>query len=242
MLTGKKIYKQFKKTKVLKGINIEVAPGTITTIIGPSGCGKSTLLRSLALLDPPTSGTVILDDQTLEFPRHEPIPVDKIWPRLTVVFQQLFLWPHITIRENALLPLRSHGISDPEDRVDQIFRELGIDNLSHRYPNQLSLGQRQLGAIARSFALEPRYLLLDEITSALDVEYVAMILEFLKRLRDRGVALLLISHLIDFAKKSADQIVFMDGGTIIEQGSPKILENPQTDRLERFLGLVLRAR
>lgn len=242
MLTGTKLYKQFEKTEVLHGVDIDIAPGTITTIIGPSGCGKSTLLRSLALLDPPTSGTVVVDDQTIQFPRQEPIPADKVWPKLTVVFQQLFLWPHLTIRKNALLPLESRGISDPEDRVDQIFNALGIDGLAHRYPNQVSIGQRQLGAIARALVLEPSYLLLDEVTSALDVEYVAMILEFIKRLRDKGVALLLVSHLIDFARKSADQIIFMDQGTIVEQGAPDILETPQTDRLERFLGLVLGAR
>lgn len=126
--------------------------------------------------------------------------------------------------------------------MDQIIKEFGISSLADRFPNEVSLGQRQLGAIARALALQPRYLLLDEITSALDIEYVAMILDRLKSLRNRGVGLLLVSHLIDFARHSADQIVFLDNGTLVEQGPPTILDNPKSSRLERFLGLVLGAR
>lgn len=242
MLEGIDIRKSYEKTEILHGINIRIEPGTITTIIGPSGCGKSTLLRCLALLDPPTAGKVVLDGEQIAFPRTEPIPTQDVWPRLTVVFQQLFLWPHLTIRQNALLPLRIRGTSDPEDRVETIIQDFGIASFADRFPNEVSIGQRQLGAIARALALEPRYLLLDEITSALDVEYVAMILERLRMLRSDGVALLLVSHLIDFARKSADQIVFMDNGTVVEQGNSTILDRPETKRLERFLGLVLDAR
>ncbi|MCX7176041.1 MAG: ATP-binding cassette domain-containing protein [Proteobacteria bacterium] len=242
MLKGLKIRKSFGEVEILHGIDIQIEPGTITTIIGPSGSGKSTLLRSLALLDPPTSGSVVIDGEEMIFPRDTPVPANFAWPRLTVVFQQLFLWPHLTLRQNAVLPLRSRGISSPEDRVNQIIHDFGIAGLADRFPNEVSLGQRQLGAIVRALALQPRYLLLDEITSALDVEYVAMILERLKTLREEGVALLLISHLIDFARRSADQIVFLDGGTLVEQGTPAILDNPESSRLERFLGLVLEAR
>lgn len=242
MLEGVDIFKSYGAAEILHGVNVQIHPGTITTIIGPSGSGKSTLLRSLALLDPPTAGAVVLDGKRIAFPRQEPIPTEEVWPRLTVVFQQLFLWPHLTIRQNALLPLRSRGITDAERRVATVIQDFGIASFADRFPNEVSLGQRQLGAIARAFALEPHYLLLDEITSALDVEYVAMILEKLKQLRDRGVALLLISHLIDFARKSADQIVFLDGGSVVEQGTPEILNRPQSKRLERFLGLVLGAR
>jgi ABC-type polar amino acid transport system ATPase subunit len=242
MLRGEKIHKSFGKVEILHEIDIQVQPGTITTIIGPSGSGKSMLLRCLALLDPPTSGTVTIDEQTVTFPRDNHIPEQFAWPQLTVVFQQLFLWPHLTIRQNAVLPLRSRGIPSPEDRVDQIIKDFGISGLADRYPNEVSLGQRQLGAIARALALKPRYLLLDEITSALDVEYVAMILERLKNLRDEGVGLLLVSHFINFARHSANQIVFLDEGTLVEQGSPEILDHPRSSRLERFLGLVLGAR
>ncbi|OQX18217.1 MAG: hypothetical protein BWK76_08195 [Desulfobulbaceae bacterium A2] len=242
MLKGEQIRKSYGDVEILHSIDITIQPGTITTIIGPSGSGKSTLLRCLALLDPPTFGTVTIDDQVLVFPRDTPIPAETIWPKLTVVFQQLFLWPHLTLRQNALLPLRSRGVASPDDRVDQIIKDFGINGLADRFPNEVSLGQRQLGAIVRALALEPRYLLLDEITSALDVEYVAMILECLKTLRDQGVALLLISHLIDFARHSGDQIVFLDGGTLVEQGTPAILDNPQSGRLERFLGLMFEAR
>lgn len=241
-LQGINVRKSFGSAPVLHGVDIEIHPGTITTVIGPSGSGKSTLLRSLALLDPPTSGEVVLDGERIVFPRGKPIPVKYVWPRLTVVFQQLFLWPHLTIRQNALLPLRSRQIDNPEDRVECVIQSFGIASFADRYPNQVSIGQRQLGAIARALALEPRYLLLDEITSALDVEYVAMILETLQRQRSEGVAILLVSHLIDFARKSADQIVFLDEGVVAERGASTILDEPETDRLKRFLGLVLEAR
>lgn len=242
MLEGIGIRKSFGSTEILNGIDIQIEQGTISTVIGPSGSGKSTLLRCLAFLDPPTTGDIVLDGEKITFPRSTPIPKDEIWPRLTVVFQQLFLWPHLTIRQNALLPLKSMGMESPDDRVETVIQDLGIALFADRFPNEVSIGQRQLGAIARALALEPRYLLLDEITSALDVEYVGMILKKLRQLRADGVAILLISHLLDFAKRSADQIIFIDNGAVAEHGSPRILENPTSERLERFLGLVLEAR
>jgi ABC-type polar amino acid transport system ATPase subunit len=241
-LVGIDIRKSYGDAEILRGIDLRVEPGTITTVIGPSGSGKSTLLRSLALLDPPSSGEVVLDDERIVFPRREPLPTEAVWPRLTVVFQQLFLWPHLTIRGNILLPLRSRGFSEPERRAESVIHDFGIATFADRFPNEVSIGQRQLGAIARALALQPRYLLLDEITSALDVEYIAMILDRLKRLRSDGVAILLISHLIDFARKSADQVVFLDTGVVVEIGPPTILDAPASYRLERFLGLVLGAR
>ncbi len=241
-LRGIDIRKRFGDAEILRGIDLHVERGTITTVIGPSGSGKSTLLRSLALLDPPDSGEVVLDDHRIVFPRQEPIPTQEVWPCLTVVFQQLFLWPHLTIRQNIFLPLRSRRIDESVERAEHVIQDLGIAAFADRFPNEVSVGQRQLGAIARALALEPRYLLLDEITSALDVEYVAMILERLKRLRASGVAILLVSHLIDFARQSADQIVFLDAGVVVDSGPPGILEAPGSDRLEKFLGLVLEAR
>ena len=239
-LKGVGVRKAFGPMEILHGVDIEIKPGTITTVIGPSGSGKSTLLRSLALLDPPNSGDIVLDGQCISFPRKEAVPA--IWPQVTVVFQQLFLWPHLTLRQNALLPLRARKVDDPEERVERIIQDFGIASFADRFPNEVSIGQRQLGAIARAFALNPRYLLLDEITSALDVEYVAMILERLQRLKGDGVGLLLVSHLIGFARKSADQIVFLDGGSIVERGPASILDKPQTCRLRQFLGMVLGAR
>ncbi|MEI6702398.1 MAG: ATP-binding cassette domain-containing protein, partial [Deltaproteobacteria bacterium] len=165
MLKGIAIHKSFGIKEILHGIDIQIEPGTITTIIGPSGCGKSTLLRCLALLDPPTTGEVVVDDLSITFPRDTPVPTDQVWPRLTVVFQQLFLWPHITIRQNILLPLRSRRVTNPEDRAETLLNDFGITEFADRHPNEVSLGQRQLGAIARALALDPRYLLLDEITS-----------------------------------------------------------------------------
>jgi len=241
-LRGIGIHKRFGDSEILHGVDLQVEPGTITTVIGPSGSGKTTLLRSLALLDPPEVGEVVLDEHRIAFPRTEPLPTGDIWPHLTVVFQQLFLWPHLTIRDNVLLPLKSRRVDESSDRAEAAIQGLGISSFVDRYPNEVSLGQRQLGAIARALALEPRYLLLDEITSALDVEYVAMILERLKTLRSTGVGILIVSHLINFARQSADQIVFLDEGAVVESGSPTILDKPLSERLEKFLGLVLGAR
>ena len=241
-LHGIDIHKRFGDAEILHGIDLQVEPGTITTVIGPSGSGKTTLLRALALLDPPDAGEVVVDDHRIAFPCRGPIPVGDIWPHLTVVFQQLFLWPHLTLRGNVLLPLKSRQVDEPADRADAAIEDLGIASFADRFPNEVSIGQRQLGAIARALALRPRYLLLDEITSALDVEYVAMILDRLKTLRSNGVGILLVSHLVHFARQSADQIVFLDKGAVVESGPPTILETPQTPRLEKFLGLVLGAR
>lgn len=242
MLEGIDLSKAYGQAKILTDINVKVEPGTITTVIGPSGCGKTTLLRSLALLDPPTSGRVSVDGQRFVFPRdggNSPFP---IWPDVTVVFQQLFLWPHLTIRENAMLPLRTRGDANAHDKVDRIIQDFDISRFADRYPNQVSIGQRQLGALIRALALEPKYILLDEVTSALDVEYIALVLSCLKRLRSEGVGLLVVSHLLRFAQDSADQVVFLVDGQVMESGPTDILSNPGTERLERFLGQLFQAR
>ena len=136
--------------EILHGIDINVEPGTITTLIGPSGSGKSMLLRNLAMLDPPTSGEVVVDELSVTFPRDTPVPTVQVWPRLTVVFQQLFLWPHITLRQNIHLPLRCRHATDADDRVESILEDFGISDLADRHANEVSLGQRQLAAIARA--------------------------------------------------------------------------------------------
>jgi polar amino acid transport system ATP-binding protein len=202
--------KRFGSVTVLDDVTVRLAPGTITTLIGPSGSGKSTLLRALALLEPPDSGVIKIDSEEFAFPRtngnsHPPFP----WPKVTVVFQQLFLWPHLTLKENILLPLRKHGDGEAEGRVADLVQDIGIEAFLHRYPNEVSLGQRQLVAIVRALALNPRYLLLDEITSALDVEFVAKVLQLVKKRREAGAGILIITHYIGFARQSADQVLFL---------------------------------
>lgn len=241
MLEGKNLHKSYGDAKILNGIDIKIEPGTITTVIGPSGCGKTTLLRALALLSPPCSGEVCIDDRIFEFPGAASEKISMVWPEVTVVFQQLFMWPHLTLRENAMLPLQSRGVDGAHKVVEDLITELGVIEFADRYPNEVSVGQRQLGALVRALALEPKYLLLDEVTSALDVEYIALVLGRLKKLRDCGVGILIVSHLLQFARNSADQVVFLVGGEVVERGPAPILDNPSTKRLAGFLGRVVEA-
>lgn len=242
MLTVHNLSKSFGPLTVLSGIDLVLEPGTITTLIGPSGSGKSTLLRAMAMLEPPETGTISINGATYVFPREaDETPPVPPWPGLTVVFQQLFLWPHLTLRQNLILPLRCIDEATASAKAEAIIREMDIGEFIDRYPNEASLGQRQLCAIARALALEPRYLLLDEITSSLDVEFVARVLQLIQKRRDMGVAILIITHYIGFARRSADQVLFLESARIIERGAAKILDTPESDRLRAFLSLLLTA-
>ena len=249
MLTARNIHKSFGDRRVLNGVDLDVAPGAITCVIGPSGTGKTTLLRALALLDLPDQGEITIDWEKYAFSaaltptlsRGEREKKGTPWPKVTAVFQSLFLWPHMTLRENIMLPARNHNPNSEKDIEGLIqFFEMGlfIDN----YPNQASLGQRQRVALARALILNPRYLLLDEITSALDVEQTARILTKLTHLKDRGIGIFLITHALGFAQRAADHVVFMDGGKVVEDGGPEILKKPESTRLSEFLSLVEAAR
>lgn len=241
MLTAANIHKSFGDRVILDGIDLTIKPGEITCVIGPSGTGKTTLLRALALLDYPDRGSIAIDDQPFDFPLplHDGVPVviDAPWPKVTVVFQSLFLWPHLTLRENIMLPARNVNPQAEKDLEGLIHVfEMGafIDN----FPNEASIGQRQRVALARALILNPKYILMDEITAALDIEQTARILTKLTHLKDRGIGVMLITHHIGFARKAADQIVFMDGGKVVESGTSNIISHPKTARLKEFLSLA----
>lgn len=240
MLSCSNIKKSYGDKEIVRGVSVQFKPGTISAIIGPSGTGKSTFLRVLSLLEPADSGSIQIDGQDVHFPQEEGSEPPHPWPQLTTVFQQLFLWPHLTIRQNICLPVRKTDRVAPGGLVDQIMHELLVTEFADRYPNQVSHGQRQRAAIARAIALKPAYLLLDEITSALDVEHVGIVLDYLQRLRGEGVAIVLVTHLIGFARDAADQVIFMEHGRIEEFGTASILAEPQTARLADFLSLVAR--
>ena len=222
----------------MSDITLEAKPGQITAIIGPSGSGKSTLIRALSLLDPPTSGSVELDGRRYDFPMLGGSRNSPPWPMLGVVFQQLFLWPHLTLRQNILLPLKLRGLVRVQARVRELIAHFELEEAAERFPNETSLGQRQRAAFIRALVLEPHYLLLDEITSALDVEHVGKVLNELRDIRSRGVSVIAVTHLLGFARRSADQVLFLDGGRIVEQGAPSILTAPQSPRLKQFLSLA----
>jgi len=237
MLVAKDVRKSFGPTDALRGVSAVVTPGQITALIGPNGCGKSTFLRAMSLLDPPDSGSVTIDEQEYSFPRRNGKAYPPPWPKLTMVFQQLFLWPHLTIRQNITLPLRNLE-GDHHEKVEALVDLLEMGEYLDRFPNQVSLGQRQRAAIARALALEPKYLLLDEITSALDIEQVGVVLNQLRIVSGQGTGVLLITHLIGFAKQAADQVLFMRSGKIEEAGGPEILTSPKSDYLIKFLSLL----
>jgi ABC-type polar amino acid transport system ATPase subunit len=153
------------------------------------------------------------------------------------VFQQLFLWPHLTLRQNILLPMRLQDPATVATALEELIEAFDMGNFIDRYPNQASLGQRQRAALARAIILNPRYLLLDEVTSALDVEQITRVLDYLAQLRQRGMGLFIITHLLGFARQTADQVVFMAKGSIVERGDVSILTNPQSQRLQQFLAI-----
>lgn len=237
MLTATGISKSFAGRQVLHDINVSVAPGQITCVIGPSGTGKTTLLRALAMLDVPDTGEISIDGKVTHFPLPQGAAVVPPWPQVTVVFQSLFLWPHLTLRENIMLPARNRN-SFAEEEIDGLIRLFDMRGFIDRYPNEASIGQRQRVALARALILRPRYILLDEITSALDVEQTAHILGELARLKERGIGIFLITHHLAFARKAADQIIFMAGGRIDEQGSVACLSQPKSERFKKFLDLA----
>jgi len=241
MLTAKNITFGYTGTPIIKDISLAIKPGEITVLIGPSGCGKTTLLRCLALLDRPQQGSIDIEDRTFAYPWPPEKEFVPPWPVVTTVFQSLFLWPHLTLRKNVLLPVRLRGTSDGMEKLNELIEAFDMKDFINRYPNEASLGQRQRVALARALMLRPRYLLLDEITSALDVEQISKILDFLKRLRGKDIGIFLITHLLGFARHAADQVLFMADGEIAESGGPEILKTPKTERLFQFLSVVAAA-
>jgi ABC-type polar amino acid transport system ATPase subunit len=238
MLSARGLQKRYAGERpVLDDVHVDIAPGSITALLGSNGCGKSTLLRSLALLETTDSGTVSVDGteyHPADAGDFEPSP----WPTVTMVFQQLFLWPHLTIRRNIALAQSRTSDLDAAERFADVVRAFELESLLERYPNEVSLGQRQRVALARAVAVRPRYLLLDEVTSALDIEHVTALLGYLKDLRRAGLGILLVTHLIGFAREAADRMLFMSAGRIVEEGDAGVLSAPRTPELTRFLAVL----
>ena len=233
MLKVSNIIKKLDKNTILKDISLEVKLGTITSIIGPSGSGKTTLLKALSLLDLPNSGTITLDDINYTFPLNTKNIVSP-WPKVSVVFQQFFIWPHLTIKQNITLALKGNIDEKHFAEVVELFQ---MNEFLDRYPNEVSLGQRQRAALARALMLDPKYLLLDEVTSALDVEQSHIILGHLRQIAEQGVGIIFVTHAIHLASKISDKVIFIDEGKIIEEGTSDILKNPKTERLKRFINI-----
>jgi polar amino acid transport system ATP-binding protein len=239
-LTAEKVSKSYEGRRAVSDLSLRVEPGTITAILGPNGSGKSTALRALALLDPPDTGVVEIDEARYVFPLlgAGAVVPEWPWPKVTLVFQQLFLWPHLTVLQNIALPRMNFDPLASPQVIGDLLNLFDLKDFCHRYPNEISGGQRQRAALARALAVEPKYLLLDEVTSSLDVEQTGALLERLRLLRSQGLAIILVTHLIGFARSAADQVIFMWQGKILESGDQDTLERPRTEQLRKFLELV----
>ena len=237
MLVGENLTKTVESKTILDNASLCVTPGTAIAIIGPNGAGKTVLLHALSLIDPPTEGLVAIDDTEYQFPGAE--MSETPWPTVTVVFQQFHLWPHMTLQDNILLPMKRNGASRyREGSFDDLVSRFRLTEVLKRYPNEASVGERQRTALARALICRPKFLLLDEVTSAQDIEHVQNMLTFFRQLKAEGVALLFVTHLLGFAGQLADEILFMDRGSIVERGNRSILSSPQSDRMKHFVSMM----
>lgn len=226
--------------KALDGVSIDVKEGEVIVIIGPSGSGKSTLLRSLNLLEYPTSGSIVFDDVEITDPKTN---INLHRQKMGMVFQHFNLFPHMTIMKNltiAPIKLLKMDKDQAEKKALELLDRVGLKDRADAYPSQLSGGQKQRIAIVRSLCMNPQVMLFDEPTSALDPEMVGEVLDVMKELANEGMTMAVVTHEMGFAREVGTRVVFMDGGVIIEQGTPDdIFNHPQSDRLKDFLAKVL---
>ena len=240
MIDVKNLHKYFGSLEVLKGIDCHIDKGECVCVIGPSGSGKSTFLRCLNLLETPTKGDIVIDDMHLT---EKDFDVDAMRKRVGMVFQHFNLFPHLTILENVTLaPIRHKMMTGEQakEKAMELLNRVGVGDKADNYPAQLSGGQKQRVAIARSLALSPEVMLFDEPTSALDPEMVGEVLEVMKQLAQEGMTMVVVTHEMGFAREVANRVFFMDGGGILEEGTPEqIFDHPQEERTKAFLSKVL---
>ena len=231
MIDVKNLHKYFGSLEVLKGIDCHIDKGECVCVIGPSGSGKSTFLRCLNLLETPTKGDIVIDDMHLT---EKDFDVDAMRKRVGMVFQHFNLFPHLTILENVTLaPIRHKMMTEEQakEKAMELLNRVGVGDKADNYPAQLSGGQKQRVAIARSLALSPEVMLFDEPTSALDPEMVGEVLEVMKQLAQEGMTMVVVTHEMGFAREVANRVFFMDGGGILEEGTPEqIFDHPQEER------------
>ena len=232
--------KNFGSLEVLKDINMEVKEGEVVCLIGPSGSRKSTFLRCLNKLEEPTAGVIIVDDYDLMAKTSD---INKIRENIGMVFQQFNLFPHLSVLQNIMLaPVDRKRMTkeQAEEKAKKLLDRVGLLEKADVYPASLSGGQQQRVAIARALAMEPDIMLFDEPTSALDPEMVGEVLEVMKQLAAEGMTMVVVTHEMGFAREVADRVVFMDGGYIVEEGTPEeVFGNPQNKRTQDFLNKVL---
>jgi len=251
MVEATDIHKHFGHLHVLRGVSLSVARGEVVSIIGPSGSGKSTFLRCINWLEVPEQGLIRIDGQpayrdALEgggHRPHRPREIAAVRAQVGMVFQSFNLFPHMTAQENVMeAPIQVLGLKKAEarDRADAILAQVGLSDRSDHYPEELSGGQQQRVAIARALAMEPKAMLFDEVTSALDPELVGEVLNVMRDLAANGMTMLVVTHEMNFARQVCSRVVFMDAGVIAEEGPPaEMFSNPQNPRTRVFLREIL---
>ena len=239
-ISVKNLKKNFGSLEVLKDISLEVTEGEVVVLIGPSGSGKSTLLRCLNQLEKATSGQIVIDGFDVTDKRTD---INKVRENIGMVFQHFNLFNHLTVMDNMILaPVHLKLMTKEQARTaaEQLLQRVGMEDKAYAYPSQLSGGQKQRVAIARALEMKPDIMLFDEPTSALDPEMVGEVLAVMKELAKEGMTMVVVTHEIGFAREVADRVIFMEGGYIVEEGSPEeLILHPKEARTIDFLSKVL---
>ena len=236
-ITG--LRKSFGDLEVLKGIDLNVAEQEVVVIIGPSGSGKSTLLRCINYLEEPSGGEVVVDGIPLNGEAH----INEVRKEIGMVFQRFDLFPHMTVLENLILaPMKVRGLHKDEAKklALELLNKVGLSEKADSYPESLSGGQQQRVAIARALCMKPKAMLFDEPTSALDPEMINEVLDVMRSLAKDGMTMVIVTHEMGFAKEVGDRVLFVDGGHILEEGTPEqVFNHPQEERTQNFLSKIL---
>lgn len=239
-VSGLKKYYIGGEVKALDGVDAEIKRGEVVVVIGPSGSGKSTFLRSLNLLELPTEGTILFNDVDIT---NKKVNINIHRQKMGMVFQHFNLFANMNILKNMTIAptqLLKKSKKEAEEKARNLLKRVGLEDRAEAYPSQLSGGQKQRVAIVRALCMEPEVMLFDEPTSALDPEMVGEVLDVMKSLASEGMTMVVVTHEMGFAKEVADRVIFMDGGKILEQGTPaEIFDNPKCERLQSFLAKVL---
>ena len=236
------VYKRYGDVEVLRGVDLDVSEGDVVCLIGASGCGKSTLLKCSNLIEPISGGRILLEGEEITSEQTDP---DRVRQHIGIVFQAFNLFPHMNVLSNVTLaPRRVLGMPQrqAEERAHELLDRFGLADKTGEYPDRLSGGQQQRAAIARALAMQPRLLLLDEVTSALDPELVGEVLTVIRELAESGMTMVIATHEMGFARQIADRICFLYEGVILEQGPPEqIFGSPREERTQAFLRRIIEA-